>query len=174
MVLGMSVATYTFVHALISLVGIGSGLAVMYGFLTSKRLDAMNALFLITTVTTSVTGYGFPFEHLLPSHVVGAISLVVLAVAIPARYMFHLAGSWRWIYVATSAAALYFNIFVLVVQCFLKVPALKVLAPTQKEPPFVITQLVVLVLSVGVSIVAARRFRVERAIPQEIKSPRAA
>src|SRR5216684_1387428 len=98
MILGMSTATYTFLHVLISLVGIVSGLIVMYGFLTGKRLDGLTAVFLTTTVLTSVTGFGFPFEHLLPSHKVGIISLVLLAVAILARYGLHLAGAWRWIY----------------------------------------------------------------------------
>jgi len=118
----MSTATYTFLHVLISLVGIGSGLVVMFGFLTGKRLDGLTAVFLITTVLTSVSGFGFPFDHLLPSHIVGIISLVILAVAIPARYLFHLAGSWRWIYVIGATTALYLNVFVLVVQSFMKVP----------------------------------------------------
>src|SRR5271167_119224 len=112
MIFGMTTATYTFVHVLISLVGIGSGLVVMYGFLAGKRLDGLTALFLATTVATSVTGFGFPFDHLLPSHKVGIISLVVLGVAIPARYLFHLAGSWRWIYVVGASTALYLNVFV--------------------------------------------------------------
>src|ERR1700680_1657101 len=107
MILGMSTATYTFLHVLISLIGIGSGLIVMFGFLTGKRFDGLTAVFLLTTVLTSVTGFGFPFDHLLPSHKVGILSLVVLAVAIPARYVFHLAGSWRWIYVVSASIALY-------------------------------------------------------------------
>src|SRR5271165_6000331 len=103
MILGMSTATYTLIHVLISLVGIGSGLVVAFGFLTGKRLDGITAIFLATTGLTSVTGFGFPFERLLPSHIVGILSLAILAVAIPARYVFHLAGSWRWIYVVGSA-----------------------------------------------------------------------
>src|SRR5258708_6373393 len=99
MIFGMTLATYTFLHVLISLIGIGSGLIVMFGLLTGKRLDRWTGLFLITTVLTSVSGFGFPFTHLLPSHIVGIISLVLLAAAIPARYVFHLAGPWRWIYV---------------------------------------------------------------------------
>ena len=101
MVLGMSLATYTLLHVLISLVGIASGLIVMYGLLAGKRLDGITLIFLVTTVLTSVTGFGFPFEHLLPSHIVGILSLIVLALAIPARYAFHMAGSWRWIYVVS-------------------------------------------------------------------------
>lgn len=163
MILGMSTATYTFLHVLISLIGIGSGLIVMFGLLTGKRLDGLTAVFLVTTVLTSVTGFGFPFEHLLPSHVVGMISLVILAVAIPARYVFHLAGAWRWIYVVGAATALYLNVFVLVVQSFMKVPALRALAPTQKEPPFLIAQLAVLLVYFGFTILAVKRFHVEPA-----------
>lgn len=156
MILGMSTATYTFLHVLISLVGIGSGLIVMFGFLIGRQLSGMTAIFLITTVLTNVTGFGFPFDHLLPSHIVGIISLVVLAVAIPARYLFHLAGPWRWIYVVTAAVALYLNVFVLIVQLFEKVPALNALAPTQKEPPFLVVQLVVMAIFVALTIVAAK------------------
>src|SRR6266480_5915867 len=137
MILGMTTSTYTLIHVLISLVGIVSGLVVVFGLLGGKRLDGWTALFLATTVATSVTGFGFPFDHLLPSHKVGIVSLLVLPVAIAARYGFHLAGAWRRIYVITAAVALYLNVFVLVVQLFLKVPALKAIAPTQKEPPFV-------------------------------------
>src|SRR5712671_1604583 len=118
MVLGMTLGTYTFLHVLISLVGIGSGLIVMFGLLGGKRLDSWTLLFLVTTVLTSVSGFAFPFDHLLPSHKVGILSLVILAAAIPARYLFHLAGSWRWIYVIGAGMALYFNVFVLVVQSF--------------------------------------------------------
>ena len=163
MILGMSTATYTFIHVLISLIGIVSGLIVMYGFLTGKRLDGLTALFLTTTVLTSVTGFGFPFEHLLPSHKVGIISLIILAIAIPARYVFHLAGSWRWIYVVGAAMALYLNVFVLIVQSFEKVPALKALAPTQSEPPFLVAQVVVLVIFVVLTILAVKRFRIATA-----------
>src|SRR6266550_3854360 len=131
MVFGMSLGTYTLVHVVISLVGIGSGFVVLYGLLTGKRLDRWTAVFLATTVATSVTGFGFPVHKLLPSHVVGTISLVVLAIAIPARYSFHLAGPWRRVYVIGAVTALYLNVFVLIVQSFLKVPALKALAPTQ-------------------------------------------
>jgi hypothetical protein len=163
MILGMSTATYTFFHVLISLVGIGSGLIVMYGFLSGKRLDGLNTLFLITTAATSLTGFGFPFDHLLPSHKVAIVSLIVLAVAISARYKFHLAGAWRWIYVIGATTALYLNVFVLVVQAFMKVPALKALAPTQTEPPFLVAQSLVLVVYLGFTILAAKRFHIEPA-----------
>ena len=161
MIFGMSLATYTFLHVLVSLVGIGSGFVVMFGLFARKRLDGWTALFLVTTALTSVTGFGFPFDHLLPSHKVGIISLAILAVAIPARYVYHLAGSWRWIYVVGAAMALYLNVFVAVVQAFLKVPALKAWAPTQKEPPFLVAQLAVLLIFVGLTIVATKRFHID-------------
>jgi hypothetical protein len=160
MILGMTLSTFTLVHVVISLIGIGSGLLVMYGLLTGKRLDGATAIFLASTVATSVTGFGFPYDHLLPSHKVGILSLLVLAVAIIARYIFHLAAGWRGIYVVCAAVALYLNVFVLVVQLFEKVPALRAMAPTQKEPPFLVAQLVVLVLFVALTIIATRRFRI--------------
>lgn len=163
MVFGMT--TFTFVHVALSLIGIVSGIVVLIGLLTAKRLDVWTALFLATTVATSATGFGFPFVRLLPSHVVGVISLVVLAVAIVARYPFRLVGSWRWIYVVAAMMSLYLNVFVLIVQAFLKVPALKAMAPTQSEPPFLITQLAALALTVVLTIVAAIRFRPEPASP---------
>jgi hypothetical protein len=122
MILGMTTSTFTLVHVLLSLVGIGSGFLVVYGMLLGKRFDGATAIFLLTTVLTSLTGFLFPFEHLLPSHVVGIISLVALAVAILARYGLHLAGAWRPLYVVCAVLALYLNVFVLVVQVFLKVP----------------------------------------------------
>jgi hypothetical protein len=158
MIFGMSTATFTLVHVLISLVGIGSGLIVLFGLLKAKRLDRWTGLFLVTTVATSVTGFGFPFEQLLPSHKVGIISLVVLAIAILARYAFHLARSWRWIYVVSAMIALYLNVFVAIVQSFRKVPALKEIAPTQSEPPFLVTQVVVLALFIVLVIMAVKRF----------------
>jgi hypothetical protein len=162
MVFGMSLATYTLFHVLISLIAIGTGLLVMCGLLYGRRLDATTAVFLVTTALTSITGFGFPFEHLLPSHIVGIMSLALLALAIPARYVFHLEGSWRWIYVISSALVLYFNVFVLVVQSFQRVPALKALAPTQKELPFVLVQLVVLVAFGAIAVYATVRFHPER------------
>jgi hypothetical protein len=158
----MTTSTYTLIHVLLSLVGIGSGFVVLFGLLAGRRLNGWTALFLLTTVATSVTGFGFPFDHLLPSHKVGIISLFVLAVAILARYAFHLEGAWRWIYVVSAVIALYLNVFVGIVQSFEKVPALKAMAPTQSEPPFVVTQLVALALFIVLAIFAARRFRSER------------
>jgi uncharacterized membrane protein SirB2 len=159
MVLGMSLQTFTFVHMLISLIGIGSGFVVVLGLLSGKRLDRLTALFLSSTVLTSATGFLFPVDHLMPSHIVGILSLIVLTVAIVARYTFHLDGSWRTTYVVGALVALYFNCFVAVVQSFEKVPALKAMAPTQKEPPFLIAQLLVLAIFVALGIVAAKRFR---------------
>ncbi len=161
-VFGMSLATFTLVHVLISLVGIASGLVVLFGLVAGKRLERWTKLFLATTVATSVTGFGFPFDHLLPSHKVAFISLGVLAVAIAARYAFHLRGAWRHVYVVCAVLALYLNVFVGVVQAFLKVPALNALAPHQTEPPFVVSQGVVLVAFIVLAIVAALRFRAER------------
>jgi hypothetical protein len=158
MTLGMSTATFTALHVLISFIGIGSGLVVIWVLFSGKCLDGITATFLVTTVLTSVTGFGFHVEHLLPSHIVGLISLVLLAAAIFARYVFHLAGSWRWIYVVGSATALYLNILVLVIQSFLKVPALHALAPEGKEPPFLVVQVVVLAIYVGATVLAAKRF----------------
>ena len=162
MILGMTTSTFTLLHVLISLAGIGSGFIVVYGLLTGKRLDGWTAIFLATTVLTSLTGFLFPVEHLLPSHVVGIISLLVLAIAILARYALHLAGAWRWVYVVCSVLALYLNSFVAVVQSFLKVPALKALAPTQKEPPFLVAQLIVMALFIVLGIFAVKKFQVER------------
>src|SRR5437867_1337453 len=161
MIFGMTTSTFTFVHVLLSLVGIGSGFIVFFGLLTGKRLDGWTAVFLAATVATSVTGFGFPFDHLLPSHIVGFISLVVLAAAIAARYAFHLRGAWRHVYVVCAVLALYLNVFVGVVQSFLKIPALRALAPKQTEPPFVVSQGIVLVAFTVLAIVAAIRFRAE-------------
>jgi hypothetical protein len=165
MTLGMSLATFTLVHVLISLAGIGSGLVVLFGMLTGRRMDGWTVFFLATTVLTSLTGYGFPFTHLLPSHIVGVLSLIALAIAILARYSRRLAGGWRKTYVITAMIALYFNVFVLVVQSFEKVPALNALAPTQKEPPFVIAQLLVMIAFIVLTVFAVKRFHEESAIP---------
>ncbi len=161
MILGMSTAAFTLFHVILSLIGIVSGIVVLIGMLGSKRLRGWTGLFLATTVLTSVTGFFFPRDQILPSHIVGIISLVVLAVAILALYVYRLAGAWRWTYVASAVLALYFNVFVLVVQAFLKMPFLNALAPTQKEPPFVIVQGVVLLIFVALGIWAVRSFHPE-------------
>jgi hypothetical protein len=160
MILGLSTSTYTLLHVLISLIGIGSGLVVLYGLLAAKPLNGITALFLISTVLTSVTGFGFPFDHLLPSHKVAILSLVLLVLAVLGKYSFHLKGAWRWIYVITAMMALYLNVFVLIVQLFEKVPALKALAPKQNEPPFAVSQLAVLVLFIILTFLAVKKFRV--------------
>jgi hypothetical protein len=158
-ILGMT--PFTFIHVVLSLIGIFSGLVVALGLLTAKRLDGWTVLFLTTTVATSVTGFLFPFHRFLPSHGVGIISLFALAVAIFARYGRQLAGAWRRTYAITAMISLYLNVFVLVAQAFQKVPALKTMAPTQSEPPFLIAQIAVLVLFVVLTILAATRFRAE-------------
>jgi hypothetical protein len=157
-----NLSPFTKLHVLISLIGIASGLVVMLGLLVGRKLNGWTALFLISTAATSLTGFFFPFHGITPGIIVGIISLVILAVAILARYARHLAGPWRWIYVITAMSAFYLNVFVLIAQLFQKVPALKALAPTQSEPPFAITQLVVLVLFVLLTIIAAIKFRGEQ------------
>lgn len=157
MILGMD--TYTFVHVALSLIGIAAGIVVLFGWLADVRLAGWTALFLATTALTSVTGFGFPFSTLLPSHVVGIISLVVLTVALYALYGAHLSGVWRWIYLVSATIALYLNVFVLIVQAFIKVPALNALAPTQVETPFIATQGAVLVAFVVLGGLAIWRFR---------------
>jgi len=161
MTLGLSTSTFTLLHVLISLLGISSGLVVMYGLLTSRLLDRWTALFLGSTAATSVSGFGFHFDHLLPSHKVGILSLIALAIAIVARYGLRLSGAWRPIYVGGAAVALYFNVFVLVVQLFEKVPVLKASAPTQREAPFAVTQFLVLAIFIALTVFAVKRFHPE-------------
>ena len=157
------ITTFTLIHVVLSLLGIFAGLIVAGGLVAGKRLDGWTGLFLVTTVLTNVTGFGFPFRTLLPSHIVGVVSLLVLPVAIAARYWKHLTGAWRQVFVVTTVLALYFNVFVLLVQLVQKTPALIVIAPTQKEPPFLVTQLVVLALFVWLGRAAVRGFRAESA-----------
>jgi hypothetical protein len=161
MILGMSLPTFTLVHVIISLIAIVSGVIVMSGLLGSNRRPGMTAIFLLFTILTSATGFLFPFEKLLPSHMVGILSLVLLAIACIALYAMKLSGPWRWIYVVTAMTSLYLNVFVLVIQAFLKVPTLHALAPSvpPSEPPFAIIQGIVLVFFVLVIIGAVRRFR---------------
>jgi len=148
-------------HVVVSLVGILSGVIVLVGMLGAKRLHGWTGLFLATTVLTSVSGFFFPRDHLLPSHIVGILSLVVLVAAILALYAFRLAGAWRWVYAAGAVVALYLNVFVAVVQAFLKLSFLKPLAPTQSEPPFLIAQLAVMAIFVVLGIAAIRSFHPE-------------
>jgi len=144
----------------ISLVAIASGFGMLYAMTTGKRLSALTGLFLATTALTRLTGSGFPFEKFLPSHAIGIISLLLLAAAGYALYARKLVGTWRLIYVMTAVMSLYLNVFVLVVQSFLKIPVLKPLAPHQTEPPFAISQLVVLAAFIALGTLAAKRFRV--------------
>lgn len=159
MIFGMTVLT--FVHVLLSLVGILAGFIVMLGFLAAKQLHGWTALFIWTTVATSVTGFLFPIHKFLPSHAIGIMSLLVLTIAIYALYGKHLAGAWRKTYAINAMIALYFNVFVLIAQLFMKVPALKALAPTQSEAPFKEAQLAALVAFVVLTILAAIKFRSE-------------
>jgi hypothetical protein len=153
------ITTFTLIHVVLSLVGIFGGLVVAGGLVAGKRLDGWTGVFLVTTVLTNVTGFGFPFVTFLPSHAVGIISLVVLLIVIVARYWKHLAGAWRRVYAVGAVLALYLNVFVLLSQLFRRLPALIVAAPTQKEPPFLVTQLVVLVLFVWLGRAADSGFR---------------
>src|SRR6478752_6932895 len=161
MILGMSLSAFTTLHVIISLVAIVSGIIVMFGLLGSNRMPALTATFLFLTILTSVTGFLFPFEKLLPSHMVGILSLVLLAIACVALYVMDLSGAWRWIYVATAMISLYLNVFVLVIQGFLKVGPLHALAPSEppSEPPFLVVQGIVLAFFIIVIIGAVRRFR---------------
>ena len=159
MILGMSLSLYSQIHVIISLIGIASGLLVAIGMLMARSSSPMTALFLATTVLTSVTGFFFPFHGVTPGIVVGILSLVVLLLTLIARYGKHMAGSWRGTYVITAMFALYLNVFVLVAQCFEHIPSLHVLAPTGTEPPFKIAQGIVLVLFVLLTIVAYKKFR---------------
>jgi hypothetical protein len=164
MILGMSLSTFVTVHVIISLIGIVAGIIVMFGLLGSNRMPGLTAIFLLFTILTSATGFLIPplvSEKLLPSHIVGALSLVLLAIACVALYGMKLSGAWRWIYAVTALLSLYLNVFVLIIQGFLKVPALHALAPGEPPggPVFAVVQLIVLVFFVIVIIGAVRRFR---------------
>ncbi|HTA78093.1 MAG TPA: hypothetical protein VK720_01040 [Terracidiphilus sp.] len=158
MILGMSLAAFTLLHVAISLIAIASGIVVILGMIGAYRLHAVTALFLTTTVLTSVTGFLFPYKGVTPGIVIGILSLIVLAAAIFALYGRGLAGAWRGAYVITASIALYFNFFVLVVQSFEKTPALKAIAPTQASPVFGITQLAFLAIFVVLTILAYKKF----------------
>jgi len=159
MILGMSVGAFTILHVIITLVAIGSGLIVVGGMFASNRLPVTTALFLLTTALTSVTGFLFPIHGFTPALGVGIVACVILAIALFALYKEHLAGAWRWIYAIAAVVSLYLNVFVLVVQSFVKVAALNALAPTQAEPPFAITQAVVLAIFVLITLIAVIKYR---------------
>jgi hypothetical protein len=164
MVLGLSLPAFTMVHVIISLIAIVAGLIVMFGLLGSRPMPGLTAIFLLFTILTSVTGFLFPFKELLPSHMIGILSLVLLAIACFALYGMKLAGVWRPVYIVTAMVSLYFNVFVLVIQSFLKIPALAALAPAVPPAPpsgpvFAVVQGIVLVFFVVVTIGAWRRFK---------------
>lgn len=161
MILGMSTATFTAFHVVLSLIGIVAGLLALYGLLQGKFFAGWTHLFLLTTVLTSLTGYLFPVQRVMPSHIVGAISLLALAIAMVGLYGRQLAGGWRRVYVISAIIALYLNCFVLVVQAFEKVPALHALAPNGNEAPFLIAQIVLLAAFIWAGIKAVKNFRAD-------------
>jgi hypothetical protein len=163
MMLGMSLASFTTLHVAISLIAIAAGLIAVLGWIAARNLPTLNALFLAFTALTSITGFLFPFKAVTPGIVVGLLSMVVLGIAAVARYVAHMHGGWRGTYVISAALALYFNVFVFIVQSFEKVPALHALAPTQSEGPFKIAQLVTLLLFVTLTVMAFRRYHPELA-----------
>lgn len=158
MVLGMSLSAFTLLHVVISLMAIVAGLAVAVGMIGGKGMRGWTAFFLATTFLTSATGFLFPFERVLPSHVVGAVSIVVLVLAAFALYVRRLSGAWRGTYVIAALVALWFNVFVLVAQAFLKIAPLHALAPTGSEPAFLGAQAAVLVAFVVLGVRAFRGF----------------
>jgi hypothetical protein len=159
MILGMSLAAFTVLHLIISMIAIALGFVVAGGVLASNRMPGWTLWFLVLTILTSATGFLFPFTRILPSHVVAIISLVLLAVAVYALYGKGLSGIWRTVYVVTAMLALWFNVFVLIAQGFQKVALLNVYAPTGAEPPFAIAQGIVLVFFIGMIVVGIRRFK---------------
>jgi len=163
-ILGMSIATFTLLHTVLSLVGIVAGLVVAGGLVNGTRLDRWAAVFVVTTVLANASGFGFPFVKLIASHVVGVVSLVVLAGVIVADYVKHLAGGWRTTYAVGVVLATYLNVFVLVAQLFKRIPVLFLLAPTQSEPPFALTQVLVLALFVWLGVGAVKGFRAGRSV----------
>ena len=157
----MGLAIYTLIHVLISLAGIATGFVVVGGWLGGKHLPRWTAWFLATTVATNVTGFFFPFLGFTPAYAVAILSLLLLAAAIYALFARRLAGPWRKTYVVCAAASLYLNFFVLIAQLFLRLPALKQLAPKGTEPAFGLTQGIVLVLFIALGVASVRRFPVE-------------
>lgn len=158
MILGMSLSTYTTVHVVLSLIAIFTGFIVVFGMFASKKLKGMTAIFLVTSILTSAGGFLFPNDHITPGIILGILSLIVLLIAIIARYALHLSGVSRSIYAVSAVMALYFNFFVLVAQGFAKVPALHSLAPTGKEPAFFIAQGAALVLFIVLGVYAVKKF----------------
>lgn len=159
MVLGMSLSTYTTLHVILSLIGIGTGFIVLFGLISGRLLSPWNAVFLVTTILTSLTGFGFPNTKVTPGIIFGVLSMIVLAIALLALYAFHLKGGWRRTYAITAMIALYFNVFVLIAQTFEHVPVFHALAPTGTETPFKVAELLLLVLFAVLISAAAKKFR---------------
>lgn len=158
MILGLDLVQFTYLHVFLSLVGIATGVFIIFGLLTSRRLSILTTLFLITTVATSLTGFLFPFKGVTPGIILGILSMIVLILAIVALYVKHLSGGWRGIYAISVCVAFYFNFFVLIAQSFDKVPALHSIAPSQKSPGFAITQLAVLLIFILLTVRAVKKF----------------
>jgi len=158
MILGLSLEQFTFLHVFLSLVGIATGIFILFGLLSSRKLSILTSLFLVTTVATSLTGFFFPFKGVTPGIILGILSLIVLILAIVALYVKHLEGTWRAIYVVSACLAFYFNFFVLIAQSFAKVPALHSIAPSQASPGFAITQLAVLLIFILLTVRAVKAF----------------
>ena len=158
MILGLSLVQFTYLHVFLSLVGIGAGVFIVFGLLTSRRLSILTTLFLLTTVATSLTGFLFPFNGITPGIILGVLSLIVLVLAIVALYVKKLDGPWRGIYAVSACVAFYFNFFVLIAQSFAKVPALHSFAPTQQSPGFAVTEGVVLLVFILLTIRAYKKF----------------
>ena len=159
MILGMSIAAFTTLHVVISLVAIACGLIVMFGLIARNRLDGWTAFFLATTAASVVTGFLFPFVGITPAYIFGVLTTIALIFAVVARYQYKLAGGWRRTYVISASIALYLNSFIAVVQAFRKLPALRALAPTESEAPFAAAHLFVLAFVTGLAIAAAKKFR---------------
>jgi hypothetical protein len=159
MIAGLSITTFTLVHVVISLIAILSGFVVLKGLLASRHFPGWTALFLAFTAATSLTGFMFPFSGMTPAIATGIVATLVFIPTAAALYLFRLQGAWRWIYTCGAVLSLYLNVFVLIVQSFQKIPTLNVFAPTGSEPPFAITQAIVLVAFVALGLLGVRRFR---------------
>jgi hypothetical protein len=159
MVLGMSLGTFTTLHVLISLIGIGTGFIVLFGLINGRLLSPWNGVFLVTTILTSLTGFAFPNDKVTPGIILGVLSMIVLAIALAALYVFHLRAGWRRTYAITAMIALYFNVFVLIAQTFEHVPTFHALAPTGTETPFKVAQTLLLILFIVLITATAKKFR---------------
>jgi hypothetical protein len=159
MVLGMSLSAFTILHVILSLIGIGSGFIVLFGLINGRLLSPWNVVFLVTTILTSLTGFAFPNTKVTPGIILGILSIIVLAIAVLALYVFNLRGGWRRTYAITAMIALYFNVFVLIAQTFEHVPAFHALAPTGTETPFKVAQTLLLILFIVLITAAAKKFR---------------